>query len=258
MKIAIIGCGVMGGAFARQFVQKGHDLVLCDHSSKKGEALVQEIGGTYVSDLKEAAKGADLVLLAIKPKDLESTAKEIGPLKGQILLSILSGATVDLLKEYFPGASVIRSMPNLALTCGESVIALVKDSSLPEGDKDQIDQLLEGLGLILWVEEEKINAITALAGSGPAFIFVIIEAMVESGIVLGLRADEALDLTLQTLIGAVALQKANLGHPGALRWQISSPGGTTIAGLKALEESGVRAGIMKTILATFQRTQEML
>jgi len=258
MKIAIIGCGVMGSAFARQFGKKGNQITLCDHSEKKGIALAEEIGGHFEIEPKKAVQGVDLVLLAIKPKDLKKTAKQIGSLEGHILISILAGTRVEKLKDHFPGAFVIRSMPNLALTCSESVIALVEDPTLTKEIIEKTDQLLEGLGLILWVEESKIDAITALAGSGPAFVLGIIEAMVEGGIALGLREDEALELTLQTLIGTVALQKANPGHPGALRWQISSPGGTTIAGLKAFEESGIRSGIMRTLFATFQRTQEML
>ena len=109
----------------------------------------------------------------------------------------------------------------------------------------------------MWTPEDKIDAITALAGSGPAFVIAIMEAMIESGIFMGLRSDEAKALVAQTFLGAVALVKAEKGHPGAVRWQISAPGGTTIAGMKTLEENGVRAGVMRTILATFEKVKEI-
>ena len=247
----------MGSAFARQCAKKGHSLLLCDHSEEKGRALADELEGSFYSDLREAATKADAILLAIKPKDLKACSKQIGQLKGQILLSILAGTELKTLKDAFPGAEVVRCMPNLALTVGESVIAIAKDDTLCPSVVEKIDHLLEGMGLVFWAEEVKIDPITALAGSGPAFILVMIESLVEGGIIMGLRADEAKELALQTMIGAVALAKTQPGHPGNIRWQISAPGGTTIAGMKALEESGLRIGIINTLLATLEKTQEL-
>lgn len=251
MRISIIGCGVMGSSFARRFAQKGYEVVLCDHAIVKGEALAKELEAKFYANPKDAAKGADVVLLAIKPKDLEKIAHEL-KLEGQILLSILAGTSIKRLEEYFPKATIVRAMPNLALTQGEAVIALVGERN------NQIDDLLGGLGLIFWTQEDKIDAITALAGSGPAFVLSMIEAMTESGIEMGLSAFESQELVLQTMLGAIALLKAHPGHPGQIRWQISAPGGTTIAGQAAFEESGVRSGIRKTILATYRRAKEIL
>ncbi|MBS0629075.1 MAG: pyrroline-5-carboxylate reductase [Verrucomicrobia bacterium] len=248
MRIAIIGCGVMGSAFARQFAKKGHELVLCDHFAQKGEALAKELRAKFQAAPINAVKGAEVVLLAIKPKDL---GKIKVSLKGKTVISILAGTTLETLKRRFAGAKIVRAMPNLALTQGEAVIALA-------GEKiDEVDQLLKGMGLIFWTQEEKIDPITALAGSGPAFVIAIIEALTESGIELGLPAAEAQELVLQTIMGAVALVKAGKGHPGQIRWQISAPAGTTIAGLAAFEECGVRSGIRKTILATYKRAKEL-
>ncbi|NGX36980.1 MAG: Pyrroline-5-carboxylate reductase [Chlamydiae bacterium] len=255
MRVAILGCGVMGSAFARQLSLHGHQVILCDRNQEKTEALVKELECTFAREPKEAVAQAEFILLAIKPKDLKGL--DLGTLDGHIVMSILVGTTAGELKRAFKGAFVIRSMPNLALRCGESVIALVEDADLSEEVVVKVEHLLKGLGLIFWTQEEKIDAITALAGSGPAFVIAVMEAMIESGIAMGLRADEAKELVLQTLLGAVALLKAEKGHPGAVRWQIAAPGGTTIAGMKAFEEQGVRAGIMHTILATFERTKEI-
>lgn len=258
MKIAVIGCGVMGTAFARQFAQKGQELALCDHAKAKGESLARELGAAFIANPSEAVKGADLTFLAVKPKDFEKMAAQIGKLEGQIVFSILSGTNIDRLKEKFPKATIVRAMPNLAMTCGESVIALVGDAHMTPETRNAIDDLLAGAGLIFWTQEEKIDPITALAGSGPAFVLAMIEAMTESGIEMGLSAAESQELVLQTFLGAVALLKASKGHPGEIRWQIAAPGGTTIAGLAAFEESGVRSGIRKTILATYNRTKELM
>lgn len=246
----------MGSSFARQFSKKGYEVVLCDHAIVKGEALAKELEAKFYAAPKDAVKGADVVLLAIKPKDLEKIAAELKLEGSQILLSILAGASVKRLKEYFPKATIVRAMPNLALTQGQSVIALVGELNVDA--HNQIDDLLTGLGLIFWTQEEKIDAITALAGSGPAFVLAMIEAMTESGIEMGLSAFESQELVLQTMLGAIALLKATPGHPGQIRWQISAPGGTTIAGQAAFEESGVRSGIRKTILATYRRAKELL
>jgi len=247
----------MGAAFARQWAKKGDELYLCDHSQEKGGALASELKGRFFSSAKEAVQGVDLILFSVKPKDLEKTAAEIGKLDEHILMSILSGTTCEKLRKTFEGGHVVRSMPNLALTEGESVIALVRDEALPDTVVSKVDKLLEGMGLIFWTEERNIDAVAALAGSGPAFILAMIEALVESGVVMGLSATQSKDLALQTILGAVALLKARPdSHPGEIRWQICSPGGTTIAGMRAFEEAGVRAGIMDTILATYWRAKE--
>jgi pyrroline-5-carboxylate reductase len=114
------------------------------------------------------------------------------------------------------------------------------------------------MGKIFWVEEGKIDAVTALAGSGPAFVIEVVEAMVEGGIAMGLHAYEALELALQTMKGAISLLEHHRGHPGDVRWKISAPAGTTIEGVLTLEKEGVRSGIIQTLLATYQRSKELL
>lgn len=253
MKIAILGCGVMGSSFARRF--SGHELVLCDHNEEKTRALADEIKGTFVANIQEAIQGADVILLAIKPKDLDPIAIEMGELQGQIVFSILAGVDCKHLEHLFPDSTVVRGMPNLALIHGESVIALVESE---KSAKDKMDDILQGMGLVIWVEEDKIDAITALAGSGPAFVIAMMEAMIETGIMMGLKAEESQKLVLQTIRGALSLVENYEGHPGGVRWKICAPKGTTIAGMHTFEEEGVRAGIMNTLLATFQKAKEML
>lgn len=257
MRVAILGCGTMGSAFARQLSKKGHQLLLLDRNRERCAHLAEELGAECADDPKAATK-ADLLLLAIKPKDLPALAKAIGPLDAQILLSILAGTSLEQLKAHFPGSQIVRGMPNLALTAGETVFALVEDPHLTVETREMTQHLLDGMGLIFWTGEEKIEAITALAGSGPAFVIAFIEAMTESGVLMGLKAEEALSLTLQTVIGAVALiEEHGEEHPAKIRWKISAPGGTTIEGMRAFEKAAVRSGVMDTLLATYEKAKNL-
>jgi pyrroline-5-carboxylate reductase len=259
MKVAVIGCGVMGSAFATHFSKK-HAVILCDRDREKTQTLANGIGGSYQEKLGDAVRQADVVLLAVKPKDLSSAAKEAAAAftKDKILISILAGASVSTLRRHFPLPSVIRAMPNLGLICGEGVIGLVEDGHLSIETKQRVDSLMEGVGLKIWMSEDRVEAITALSGSGIGFIFVIIEAMIDGGIYLGFSSSEAREIVLKTIEGAVALMRNSGKHPAELKLQICSPGGTTIAGLKVMEEAGVRSGIIQTLVACQKKALSMM
>ncbi len=242
MQIAVIGCGVMGSALARHF-SKSHSVILCDRNSSKSEAVQK----------------ADVIVLAVKPKDLKTLVKEIGSLfqPHQIVISILAGTPVALLRDYFPKPILVRAMPNLPLICGEGVVGLAKTAELSLETKEQVSALCQGLGLLLWLSEDKLEGLSALAGSGPAFVFVLIEAMIDSGIFLGFTQAESQELVLKTIEGAVKLLRETGSCPTELKWKVASPGGTTISGLKALEEGGIRALLMNTFQATFLKAREL-
>ncbi len=257
MKIAVIGCGVMGTAFARHLAKK-NAIILCDRDKEKAAALSKELNGSYFEKVAEAVETADYILLAVKPKDLDAIAREMNDAVGnKILISILAGTPLDLLKHYFPRAIPVRTMPNMGLICGKGVVGLVDETGLSPDIKKGVDSLFEGIGLKLWMSETQIEAITALSGSGIGFIFVIIEAMIDGGVNLGFSSSEAREIVLTTMEGAIALMRATGKHPAELKLQISSPGGTTIAGLKVMEETGVRAGIIKTLTACYEKALNM-
>lgn len=258
MKVAVIGCGVMGSAFARHLSQK-HSVLVCDRNEDKMGYLAREIGAEVASTPAEAIEKAEMTILAIKPKDLATFARETSKSfgKGHILVSILAGTPLAVLKQSFPQPLIVRAMPNLPMTCGEGVIGFVESPDITVETKKQINDLFHGVGLLPWLSEERLESLSALAGSGPAFIFVIIEALMDGGIYLGFKQQESLNFVLKTIEGAVALLKSTNSHPAALKNQITSPGGTTIAGLKALEEGGVRAALMNTLIATFLKAKEL-
>lgn len=255
MKIAIIGCGVMGTAFAKHLARE-HSLLLCDRNHKKAAALAKELGGEAYDRFHEATSGSEVIILAVKPKDLPEVAKHTTFSKKQLLVSLLAGTSLSVLKKYYPEATILRIMPNIALTCGQAVIGLV-DDHLSQEMKTKGEYLLKGLGLLAWVPESKIEALSALTGSGPAFAFVIIEAMIESGIAMGLTARESQNFVIQTIEGSLGLLKETGKHPAELRWEVASPGGTTIAGLREMEVMGVRAGVINTFLACYQKNLQM-
>lgn len=259
MKIAVIGCGVMGSAFAKHFA-KNHSVLLYDRNGAQAQALAKEIGCSFKESLSSAVEEADQVLLAIKPKDLSALAKASADVftEKKVLISILAGTPISLLKQNFPKAMIVRSMPNLALVFGQGVMGLAENGHLSPQLKQQVNTLLEGIGLIIWMPENKIDALTALSGSGIGFVLVMIEAMIEGGVHLGFTAEESKEIVLKTIEGALALMRGSGKHPAELKLQIASPGGTTIAGLKVLEEKGVRSGIVHALVACYEKAQRML
>ncbi len=259
MKIAVIGCGVMGSAFAKHFAKK-HTVILCDRDKQGTEGLCRAIGASYEEKPEVAILGADVVLLAVKPKDLKAAALSMASAftKEKILISILAGTPVATLKRHFPIATVVRAMPNLGLTCGSGVIGLVDEGGLGPEARKSVDSLMEGLGLTLWMSESKVEAITALSGSGIGFDFLLIEAMIDGGVNLGFTPQEAREIVLKTMEGAIAMLRESGKHPAELKLQVSSPGGTTIAGLNVMEETGVRSGIIQTLAACHEKALSMM
>jgi len=258
MKVAVIGCGVMGTALARHFSKK-HPVILCDVGYERSAALAKELGAEVYARHADAVKKADLVVLCVKPKDLTRVVDAIAQeaTEQKTILSVLAGVSLKILKACFPLSSVVRTMPNLAMTCGEGVVGVVDDPALPAETRTAVAALFDGLGLVAWLPEDKLDALTALTGSGPAFLFVLIESMIDSGLLLGFGARESKEFVLKVVEGAVAILRTTHLHPGELKWKVASPGGTTIAGLRSMESNGVRGIIMEAFAAAYQRAKEM-
>lgn len=249
MEITIIGCGNMGRALAQRLSQS-NQLYLHDRNPGKAELLAEQGYGKAVHDMREALSLSQIIILAIKPQSLKELT--IQDTHNQIVVSLLAGTPIKTLQHYFPSAQVVRMMPNLPLVCGEGVIGLSASQQI-----DTLTQLFEPLGKIYWLPEEKIDALTALAGSGPAFFFAMLEAMIDAGIAMGFSASDAQNITCQMIKGSLTLLEQSSKHPGELKWQISSPQGTTIAGLQRLEELALRGGIMNTFLAAYNRAKTL-
>lgn len=258
MRIAILGCGVMGSSFATQLSKK-HEIFLFDRNKEKTEKLAGEIGARGSDSLSQAILRSELVLLAVKPKDIEQLASQVSPFltEEHLLVSILAGASLKKLRTFFPKGSLFRMMPNLPLLCNEGILAIAQEKMAPKGLQEEISSLFHDLGKVLWVQEEEMDAITSLAGSGPAFFYICMEAMIASGIEMGLSAQASKELVEQMISGSLKLLHYSDTSPLQLVSQIASPGGTTVAGLTELENASVRQGIMKAFLAAFRRSQEL-
>lgn len=244
----------MGRALACR-LSKTSQLYFYDHTNGKAEIFEREGFGKAFTNLDEPLKLSDIVILAVKPQNLKEVAEKLQLKKGQTLVSILTGASLSVLKEYFPEAAIIRMMPSMAVAYGAGVIGMCANESSEV--KDSISKMFESLGKLHWLPESKINALTSLTGSGPAFFYSMIESMIDAAIAMGFTAKEAKELVYPMLQGSLTLLEKSGQHPGELKWQITSPQGTTIAGLRKFEESAVRAGIMNTFLSAYDRANEL-
>lgn len=257
-RIAVIGTGIMGGGLAAA-LSNHHQVSLYDKHYDRAKELADEIGVEASKDLSDALQEADVILLAVKPQDLKVVAKHLfGKIREeQILVSVLAGVTHETLKLHFGDTVVLRMMPNVPCFYGEGVIAFADTGEFTDDEKKEFEDIFWPLGELYWIPENKMNAVTAIAGSGPAFAFLIIESVVDAGVALGLSADQSKDIATQMFLGAITAVRETGKHPGELKWDVTSPGGCTIAGVKHFEDEAVRSGLINTFLAVYDRIQDL-
>lgn len=254
IKIGVIGCGNMGGGIAQRLAQ-AYPLALYDLDETKVANLAKSLQAQLCRNIAEVVSFADIIFLAVKTHDLVFIADQIKPFSNpnKLLISVLASTTTHKLKEILGDFPFVRMMPNLAAIYGKGVIGLSEYPILPPERVKEVEEICSHLGLIHWLSEDKIEALTALTGSGPAIVFVMIEAMIEVAIGLGFTAKQGQELILQMLEGSITLLRETGKHPAELKWLVASPGGTTIAALSTMEEEGVRAGISKAFLAAYKK-----
>ena len=247
MKIGFIGLGNMGGSLARLIAQDERyrsDLLLANRSRDKTEKIAAEVGGQPVSN-EEVFAQAEVIFLGIKPAqftDLLPDYQEILDKRDSILMvSMAAGLTLELLEKLTPSHHRwIRIMPNTPVAVGEGVITYSLSQQANQVDEDLLRELLSSAGLLVKLEEKQLDAATALAGCGPAFVYLFIEALADAGVRAGLSRDISLELANQTLLGAAKLSQVSGQHPAQLKDQVCSPAGSTIAGVASLEENAFR------------------
>lgn len=257
--IGFIGCGNMGGAIAKAVAKKDVSLLLSDSFKEKAEALAKELGAK-VSDNTEIAKNADLIFLGVKPQVLSATIDEIkGALKdGAVIVSMAAGVNTDKIKGYFgKEIKLIRIMPNTPVSVSKGMILYSPTESVTKVDVSFFEDIMSEAGRLDLIPEGLIDAGSALSGCGPAFVYMFIEALADGGVAAGLPRDKALIYATETLIGSAELLKQSGKHPGELKDAVCSPGGSTIEGVKALENGGMRGTVMTAISDAFKKTKEL-
>lgn len=246
----------MGSAIAQTLFEAGKVVSLFDKHEERAETLARAIGANKSHSPLEELGSGDVILLAVKPQDFETVAQDLKNFSGGLVASIITGISCEKLKNAFPECTVLRMMPNLAVRYGDGVVALADDPALIPY-KLRIEEIFASLGMLRWMAEKNFDAVTALTGSGPAFVFVLIEAMVDAAIAMGFSSEMGYDLVKQMVGGALTMLYEAPEVPAELRWKVSSPGGTTIAGLRTLEKHGVRSALIETFLSTYQRAQDL-
>lgn len=264
MRIAFIGGGNMGEAMVRSLLDRGtaraKDIRVSDVSEARRSYLSQKYGVTASDSNCPAAEKADVIILAVKPVSLPQVMEELkGSIKpAQTVISIAAGITLANLCHGLDRKSVVRAMPNMPAQIGEGMTVWTATGETNEEDKRRARLVLGALGKQAFVPDEKyIDMATAVSGSGPAYIFLIIESFVDAAVRIGLPRDLAKELVLETVLGSTHLVQRSDRHPAELRNLVTSPGGTTAEGLHELEEGSLRSLLARAIIAAYEKAKSL-
>jgi pyrroline-5-carboxylate reductase len=262
MKIASIGAGRMASALVRGLVEAkvcaAADVVIADPVAAARDQLASSLGAKSVASNAEAVAGAEVVLLCVKPNDVPLALAACGSgLEGKLLLSIVTGWSIAALRKHAGGARVVRAMPNTPAQVGAGATAYAGDASVTKDDLALAGRIFGAVGLAVAVQEKMLDAVTGLSGSGPAYVFLVMEALSDGGVAAGLPRPLATQLALQTVLGAAKLAAETNEHPALLREAVTSPGGTTAAALGVLEAAAVRSAFSDAVNAAAERSREL-
>ncbi|HEV7362249.1 MAG TPA: pyrroline-5-carboxylate reductase [Mycobacterium sp.] len=285
-RIAIIGGGSIGEALLSGLLRAGRqvkDLVVAERVPERAKYLADTYSVLVTTSLTDAVENATFVVVAVKPADVESVMGELARLAGaaegdsaeQVFVTIAAGITITYFESKLPaGTPVVRAMPNAAAVVGAGVTALAKGRFVTAPQLEEVTALFDAVGGVLTVPESQMDAVTALSGSGPAYFFLMVEALVDAGVAAGLSRDVATSLTAQTMAGSAALLLERLDQelstPGGealgrpadataaqLRATVTSPGGTTAAALRELERGGLRIAVDAAVQAAKKRSEQL-
>ncbi len=259
---AVIGAGVMGETLLSGLVRAGRrvDQLLVGEKREARAAELEERYGVAVVSNVEAASKADTIALVVKPQDMADVLREIADVlrPGQLLVSLAAGITTDFIESHVPdGVAVVRVMPNTPALVDQGMSAISAGSHCDDAHLAEAEELMASVGRVIIVPEKQQDAVTAISGSGPAYIFFVVESMIEAGVHLGLPRTTASELAIQTLVGSAAMLRETGEHPTVLREQVTSPAGTTAAALRELEIHRVRAAFLAALEAARDRSREL-
>ena len=263
MKVTVIGGGTMGMALVKSILRarlaaKG-DIVVSDVSLERREMVRKRFGVAVTDDNASAVKGADTVILAIKPQEMDGVMDQLsGHLESQLVISIAAGVTLESISRRLKYDSVVRAMPNTPAQVGRGMTVWISSRELTSGKYDAARLILASLGEELHLKDEKyLDMATAVSGSGPAYVFLFIESLIDAGVHIGLPRDTAQKLVVETVAGSAEAMKKMARHPAELRNMVTSPGGTTAEALLRLESGGLRSLVTNAVMAAYEKAKSL-
>jgi pyrroline-5-carboxylate reductase len=260
--LAILGAGVMGETVLSGLLRAGwhaDQIVATDRRVERQHELNARYGIKMLENT-EAVDQAETVILVVKPQDMSDLLKEISQVikPGTLVVSLAAGVDTDFIESRLPeGVAVVRVMPNTPAQVDEGMAAISPGSHSTQDHLDRVTEILSATGRVITVPERYQDAVTAISGTGPAYLFFVVEAMIEAGVHLGLPRDTATELVVQTMLGSAKLLRETGEHPTVLRERVTSPGGTTAAAVRELEDHKVRAAFLRAMEAARDRSRDL-
>lgn len=263
-ELGLIGVGNMGtallkGVLSSNTIEK-EKIVIYDVREDVIKNRIQEFNVKAVSSNTELVQQVKFIIIAVKPQNIDSVLEEIGPKlsEDQILISIAAGVTLDYIKKFIgKNIGLVRVMPNTPALVGEGASAIAHNKNVTENDLKYVKKVLNSVGKVVELEEKHIDAVTGLSGSGPAYVFIIIEALADGGVKMGLPRNIALKLAAQTVLGSAKMVIETGMHPGELKDMVASPGGTTITALHEIEKGKLRATLISAVEAATLKSKSL-
>lgn len=263
-KLCFIGAGNMAEALVRGLLRsesaKAEDITATDHRTEQLDHFKKTFGVNVSADNLAAAKASDVVVLSVKPQTMSKVLTQIAPAidVSRLVVSIAAGVPIAAIEHKLRhGARIVRAMPNTPALVGAGATAIALGEHATPDDEKVAKSLFDAVGWTVAVDEGLLDAVTGLSGSGPAYVFLILEALADAGVKVGLPRYTAQKLATQTVFGSAKLQMETGTHPGQLKDQVTSPGGTAIAALHTLEEGGMRTTLMNAVEAATRRAKEL-
>lgn len=252
MRITIVGCGTLGEAVLGGLIAAGAaaigDLVVTTRRKEHAEEIAQRHGVTTTLDNRAAIARAEIVVVAVKPQRAREILPELAAeLRGKLVICTCAGVRLAQYATWLPGVHVVRAMPNTPCLIREGMTVLAPGDAVTEEEVTRARAIFESVGRCIVLEEKHMDAVTGLSGSGPAFLFVVLEALADGGVMMGLPRSAATLLAAQSMQGAARLVLAGVGHPAALKDQVTTPAGCTIAGLLMMEDGKIRSTLARAI-----------
>jgi pyrroline-5-carboxylate reductase len=263
-RIGFIGAGNMSEALMKGIIDSGlvkpEEIIAGEIIPERRDYITQIIGVETTADNILVAKSADLIVLGVKPQYLPQVLGGLRPhlTENHLVISIAAGIRIDFIESCLkPGVRVIRVMPNQPLMVGATAAGYALGTHATKEDAETVQEILDSNGIAYGLPEHLLDAVTGLSGSGPAFVYVIIEGLADGGVLAGLPREVAISLAAQTVLGAAKSVLDTKKHPGALKDMVASPAGTTIEGLQIIESAGVRGALMEAVDAAARRSKEL-